>query len=47
MVDGLRFGMLGLSDASPWTGAALLGTLTVLAVGAAYGLLRSGYELRG
>jgi ABC-2 type transport system permease protein len=47
MVDGLRFGMLGRSDASPWTGAALLGTLTVLAVGAAYGLLRSGYELRG
>jgi ABC-2 type transport system permease protein len=47
MVDGLRYGMLGISDASPWTGATLLGILTVLAVGAAYGLLRSGYELRG
>lgn len=47
MVDGLRFGMLGISDASPWTGAALLGGLAAAAVAAAYGLLRSGYELRG
>jgi ABC-2 type transport system permease protein len=47
MVDGLRFGMLGISDASPWTGAALLSTLTVAAVAAAYALLRSGYALRG
>jgi ABC-2 type transport system permease protein len=47
MVDGLRFGMLGISDASPWTGAALLVALTAVAVGAAYALLRSGYELRG
>ena len=47
MVDGLRFGMLGISDASPWTGAALLSLLAVAAVGAAYALLRSGYALRG
>jgi ABC-2 type transport system permease protein len=47
MVDGVRYGMLGVSDASPWTGAALLGALASLAVGAAYLLLRSGYELRG
>ena len=47
MVDGVRFGMLGVSDASPWTGAALLGALAALSLGAAYALLRSGYELRG
>ena len=47
MVDGLRFGMLGISDASPWTGAALLAVLALAAVGVAYALLRSGYELRG
>jgi ABC-2 type transport system permease protein len=47
MVDGLRFGMLGIHDASPWTGAALLAALAAIAVGAAYALLRSGYELRG
>ncbi len=47
MVDGLRYGMLGISDASPWTGAALLAVLAAAAVGLAYALLRSGYELRG
>ena len=47
MVDGLRFGMLGISDAHPWTGAALLAALAATAVGVAYALLRSGYELRG
>ena len=47
MVDGLRFGMLGISDAHPWMGAALLAALTATAVGVAYALLRSGYELRG
>jgi len=47
MVDGVRYGMLGISDVSPWTGAALLAGLAAIAVGAAYLLLRSGYELRG
>jgi ABC-2 type transport system permease protein len=47
MVDGVRFGMLGISDASPWTGTALLGALAAAAMAAAYALLRSGYELRG
>lgn len=47
MVDGLRYGMLGISDASPWTGAVLLAGLAAAAVAVAYGLLRSGYELRG
>jgi len=47
MVDGLRFGMLGFSDAPPWAGAALLAALATTAVSIAYALLRSGYELRG
>ncbi len=47
MVDGVRFGLLGISDASPWTGAALLGGLAAASLAVAYGLLRSGYELRG
>jgi len=47
MVDGVRFGMLGISDAPPWAGAALLGALAALAVGAAWAMLRSGYRLRG
>ena len=47
MVDGVRYGMLGVSDASPWTGAALLAALAATALGVAYAMLRSGYELRG
>jgi ABC-2 type transport system permease protein len=47
MVDGVRFGILGFSDAPPWAGAALLAALAALAVAGAYGLLRSGYRLRG
>ncbi len=47
MVDGVRFAMLGISDASPWAGASLLLGLAAASVGAAYALLRSGYRLRG
>lgn len=47
IVDGVRWGILGISDASPWAGATLLLALAAGAVGAAYALLRSGYRLRG
>jgi ABC-2 type transport system permease protein len=47
MVDGVRFGILGISDASPWAGPALVTVLAAAAVGAAYAMLRSGYRLRG
>jgi ABC-2 type transport system permease protein len=47
VVDGVRFGLLGLSDASPWVGMVLLACLAAAAVGGAYQLLRSGYRLRG
>jgi ABC-2 type transport system permease protein len=47
MVDGLRYGLLGISDAPPLAG---LGVLLLLAAGAlsgAYAMLRTGYKLRG
>jgi ABC-2 type transport system permease protein len=47
VVDGVRFGMLGISDASPWAGALFLVVLAVVTVGSAYKLLASGYRLRG
>jgi len=47
MVDGMRFGMIGVSDASPWAGASARGFLAVASTAAAYALLRSGYRLRG
>lgn len=47
VVDAVRFGVLGISDASPWTGSILLLSLAALAVTTAYLLLRSGWRLRG
>lgn len=47
MVDGLRFAMLGISDASPAVAIALLAGLAALSCGGAYAMLRSGYKLRG
>ncbi len=47
MVDGVRYGMLGLSDARPAVGLALVAALAALALGGAYLMLRSGYKLRG
>jgi ABC-2 type transport system permease protein len=47
LVDGVRYGMLGVSDASPWAGALLLAGLAGASLGAAYAVLRSGYKLRG
>jgi len=46
VVDGVRFGMLGISDASPWAGALLLFGLAAATVGGAYRMLASGYRLR-
>ncbi len=47
VVDAVRFGMLGISDASPWAGTGFLLALAVLTVGAAYRVLASGWRLRG
>ena len=47
MVDGVRFGMLGVSDTDPTAGAALLAAFAAAALAIAYALLRSGYKLRG
>jgi ABC-2 type transport system permease protein len=47
MVDGVRYGMLGLSDARPAAGLALALALAAASVGGAYAMLRTGYKLRG
>jgi len=47
MVDGLRYAVLGASDASPWAGAGLVALLAAGALAASYLLLRSGWRLRG
>jgi ABC-2 type transport system permease protein len=47
MVDGLRYGMLGVSDASPAVAIALLAALAAASTAGAYAMLRTGYKLRG
>jgi ABC-2 type transport system permease protein len=47
VVDAVRFAMLGISDAPPWAGVALLVLGATAAVGTSYALLRSGWRLRG
>jgi ABC-2 type transport system permease protein len=47
LVDGLRFAVLGVGDASPWVGTGLVSLLAAGALTAAYMLLRSGWRLRG
>jgi ABC-2 type transport system permease protein len=46
MVDAVRFGMLGISDAAPVAGAALLAVMAAGALICPYLLLRSGWRLR-
>ena len=46
MVEGLRYGMLGLPGSSPVIGAGLLGSVAVGSTVLAYSLLKSGYRLK-
>jgi ABC-2 type transport system permease protein len=47
MVDGVRYGMLGISDGSPWTGLGLVLILCLISNAIALQMLRTGYKLRG
>jgi ABC-2 type transport system permease protein len=47
MVDAVRHGMLGISDAPPALGAGLVVSLAVVALAGPFLLLRSGWRLRG
>jgi ABC-2 type transport system permease protein len=47
MVDAVRFGMLGISDAPPAASMALVATLALGALLGPWLLLRSGWRLRG
>jgi ABC-2 type transport system permease protein len=47
VVDGVRYGVLGFSDAHPGAGLALVAALCAVALGGSYAMLRTGYKLRG
>lgn len=46
MVEGLRYGMLGLPEGKVAFGALLLASLSVVTTGVAFVLLKSGYKLK-
>lgn len=46
MIDGFRRGFFGVSDVSPWTSLAVVGTAFALVAGFTLRLLKSGYKLR-
>src|SRR5262249_41533135 len=46
MVEGLRFGLRGVSGFSPWLGLAVTVPLAVGALGLAWWMLATGYKLR-
>ncbi len=46
LIDGLRYGMIGVSDSSPWLGMAVCGAATLLVGAATWQMLRTGYRLK-
>ncbi|MGY6549850.1 MAG: ABC transporter permease [Roseinatronobacter sp.] len=46
LIDGARYGMIGVSDAPPVLGLAVVGTATVAVCALAWLWLRSGYRLK-
>jgi len=46
MVEGLRYGLLGQANASPWLGLLLTAALTVLSGFVVWVMLARGYKLR-
>jgi len=46
MVDGFRFGMLGVSDVSPWMDLAVTGVFALLLTLTCLHLLRTGWKIR-
>ena len=46
MIDGFRYGFFGISDASPWTSLAIVGSAWLVLSAIAVHLLRIGYKIR-
>lgn len=46
LIDGARFGFLGVSDASPWQGLVVVGIALAGVLGLAWFWLRTGYRMK-
>lgn len=46
IIDGVRFGMIGVSDSSPWIGLGVVLVAVIAVLGLCWRWLRSGYRLK-
>jgi ABC-2 type transport system permease protein len=46
MVEGLRYGILGVASSPPWIGLAITSCLTTIALAIVWWMLKTGYKLR-
>ena len=46
IIDGVRFGMIGVSDSSPWLGLSVVGVACVVVLGICLRWMRTGYRLK-
>lgn len=46
LIDGVRFGVIGVSDASPWLGLTVCTGVTAAVLGLCWHWFRSGYRLK-
>jgi ABC-2 type transport system permease protein len=47
LIDGVRFGMLGTSDSTPWLGVVVVGVSTGIVLAVCWYWFRIGYRLKG
>ena len=46
VIDGVRYGMIGVSDSSPWIGLLVVGAACVVVLGVCLRWMRTGYRLK-
>ena len=46
IIDGVRFGMIGVSDSSPWIGLVVVGLACVVVIGVCWRWMHTGYRLK-
>ena len=46
IIDGVRFGMIGVSDSNPWVGLAVVIPATALVIGICLRWMKTGYRLK-
>lgn len=46
LIDGARYGFIGVSDASPWQGLGVVALACLIVLGLAWSWLRSGYRMK-